>query len=98
MNKIILLTVIAFPTLLACSKNKDRNATVVDDCNGVYLTINGKNYNVCNSNILKPYKGGDKVNVTYTKIEECPNPDYKAPMCLVGHANEGWIEVTKVKR
>lgn len=98
MYKSLFLAAIALPALMACSKNKERNATVVDDCNGIYLTINGKDYNVCNSNILKPFKGGDKINVTYQKIDECPNPDYKAPMCLIGHASEGWIEVTKVRR
>lgn len=97
MNKVIFTVAIAAIMVSACNKSKGPNATVIRECAGVFLKIDGKDYNVCNSDKLKRYPAGARIHVGYNHISECANPDYDAPLCLVGYPSEGWIEITEVK-
>ena len=89
----ILLTAL-FP---ACKKERNQTMTIVRDCTGTYLRIEGKDYQVCNLEKVSSFSDGTLVTATFKKIKECNGSAKDAIVCLMLHPNEGWIEVEKVK-
>ena len=68
------------------------NALVVKDCTGTYLRIEGKDYLVCNSDMLKNYTEGSKVRASFSKVKDCPEFNGKVA-CMMYHENEGTIRI-----
>ena len=83
--------------IISCKKIVHQSSTIVRDCTGTYLRINEKDYQVCNLEKVNPYADGDLITVTYKKINKCSSSNNDAITCKLFHANEGWIEVTKIK-
>ncbi len=79
----------------ACAKTK--TATVVRDCTGVYLNMNGKDYRVCNIEKISNYKHGQEITVSYKLVSSCDGTANDQPVCFMLHEYESWIEVKKVK-
>ena len=71
--------------------------TVIRDCTGTYLRLDGKDYHVCNLEKVSSYPNGTNVVVTFKKIKDCTGLANDAIVCQMLHANEGWIEVEKIK-
>lgn len=94
MKKIIFIaTTITLLTLVACKKEKNETITVVRDCTGTYLRLNGKDYNVCNFERVASFPDGVSVIATFRKIKNCTS----RAVCHIFHENEGWIHVEKIK-
>lgn len=72
-----------------------KSAQVVRDCTGTYLRVNGKDYHVCNKEMIKDFAEGQKIDVRFKKIKECD--ETPEMVCMMYHENEGWVEIVKVK-
>ncbi|MCO6498364.1 MAG: hypothetical protein J5I50_11965 [Chitinophagaceae bacterium] len=98
MRRLIFLTVLVlFASLQGCKKEGNLNlveATVVIDCTGLYLKVDGLDYKVCNEETLANYSSGDKVKATFVKIKDCTA---RAIICDLYHPYESWINVMKVE-
>ncbi len=70
---------------------------VVKDCTGTYLRFEGKDYHVCNLEMLAPYTDSAEVTATFKKTTECSGSAKDAIVCQMIHANEGWITVEKIE-
>lgn len=89
------------PVLLSCRKSTCGNGpgqamTVLKDCTGTYLRLDGKDYRVCNVKTLKNYADGTQVEAGFKKINSC-RAEEKRIVCEMLHQNEGWVEVTSVR-
>lgn len=85
--------------LFSCATVHDRlnTGTIVRDCTGTYLRVaESEDYLVCNSEILKDKKEGEKVSLVFDYTKECPERDGKI-MCMMYHENKGMIRVKSVK-
>lgn len=94
--KIILTTCFLF-SIFACNKVNYQSATVIKDCTGTYLRMNGKDYQVCNLETTNSIPDGKSVQVDFKKITACNGSAKDAITCMMYHQNEGWIEVEKIK-
>lgn len=97
MNKTLPITVIVLLfTLFSCNKEQYQNMTVVKDCSGTYLQIDGKDFHVCNEEKLSSFSSGTNVTASFKKIDNCMALAEKC-VCKIYHKNEGWIEVVNLK-
>lgn len=94
MKQLILVALLA---LTACRQHTCTNATVVKDCTGTYIRINGKDYHVCNREKTDSFADGTAVSVEYKTISNCNGTAKDDIVCLMIHENEGWIEVKSIK-
>jgi len=69
---------------------------VVRDCTGTYVKFDKDDYFVCNPDILKEYKDGEKVSVTFDNSADCPEIKYEV-LCRLYHERKGMITVKTVK-
>jgi hypothetical protein len=98
MRKIIAVSLSIFMiTFLSCEKNELTNAEVTRDCGITYLRITGKDYSVCNPEKVKDYQDGDKVKVSFNKLNECSGVPGAEVVCVMSHPNEGWINVNSIE-
>lgn len=98
MKTLHLITIATFMLIFsACKKEAVYNATVIRDCTGTYLRIEGKDYHVCNLEKVSSFENQAKVSAIFEKIKECKGSAAGAIVCDMYHANEGWIEVEKIK-
>ena len=98
MKKLIsIVTIVFLLTLFACKKEQNKTVTVIRDCTGTYLCLDGKDYQVCNLEKVSSFTDGATVTATFKKIKECNGSAKDAIVCYMLHANEGWIEVDKIK-
>lgn len=97
---IIALTSFLVLSFAACNKH-DRNcnkygngydATLVRDCTGTYLRVDGKDFHVCNVALTDGISDGTKVKTVFYTQNNCP-PQDSTIICAMYHQNEGWIEV-----
>jgi hypothetical protein len=97
MKKILSITAITLLfTMFSCNKEEYKSMTVLKDCTGTYLRLDGKDYHVCNLERLSSFSAGTNVNVSFKKIETCTN--FKDTFgCKLLHVNEGWVEVVDIK-
>lgn len=79
-----------------CSKNEEM--TVITDCTGTYLRVNGKDYHVCNTEKMTGFQNFQVVVADYKKIDECKGSAADDIVCMMLHENEGWIEVTSIAK
>lgn len=82
---------------VSCKKKSNQTVTVIRDCTGTYLRMNGKDYHVCNPEKVASFYEGATVTATFKKIKECNGSTKDVIVCLMVHENEGWIEVDKIK-
>lgn len=68
--------------------------TVIKDCTGSYLRFNGKDYQICNIEIVEGFESGVEVEASFERIEDCKN---NWVVCFMLHENEGWINVTEIE-
>ena len=95
-TQVILLSLI-FVLFISCKKDNLQNMTVIRDCTGTYLQLNGKDYQVCNLEKTNSFATGAKVQASFKKLSTCKGSAMDAIVCLMLHENEGWIEVEKIK-
>jgi hypothetical protein len=95
MKKAFLFSAMAF-ALISCKKEKLRSMTVVKDCTGVYLRVDGKDYHVCNDGLLEKYSSGASVMATVKTISDCPEQSDRI-VCMMFHENEGWVEIVSLR-
>jgi uncharacterized lipoprotein NlpE involved in copper resistance len=97
MKKLLLITTVAvLLTLFSCKRQTNKPMTVVRDCTGTYLRIDGKDFQVCNVGKLSLYSTGATVDATFRKIDNCKRLERKV-VCRMLHQNEGLIEILKLK-
>lgn len=97
MKKGILL---AAPILLmsaTCKKAMDKTTVFIKDCTGSYLRYEGKDYHVCNTEMTTTLLNGDTVLAVFNRIKECNGTAKNGIICMMYHANEGWIQVESIK-
>jgi hypothetical protein len=96
--KKIFLVLIVFVILVTSACKKEKNtAQVVRDCTGTYLRIDNKDYQVCNLEKVEMIADDELVTATFIKINKCNGSANGIPVCKLLHANEGWIEIVKIK-
>ena len=94
-----LLSLLVLTTLFtSCIKEINKNVTVVRDCTGTYLRMDGKDYQVCNLEKVSPFADGVTVKASFKKLQECNGSARYAIICKMNHQDEGWIEVDKIKQ
>ena len=93
MRTILILGVVVL--FASCTKVINQEMMVVKDCTGSYLRLNEKDYHICNIDIVDDIEDGSVVRASFIKIDNCSESD--EVICMMYHANEGWIEVTNIK-
>jgi hypothetical protein len=96
MKKLLLITTVAVLLTLFSCKRETNTMTVVKDCTGTYLRMDGKDFQVCNIGKLTFFSSGTTVNATFKKIDNCKRLEGKV-VCKMLHPNEGLIEIVKLK-
>jgi hypothetical protein len=92
---VVLIGGLFLTTLQSCNKERVR-MEVVKNCHGVFLRDKGgKDFKVCNEEILNSYATGTKVRVTFDNLEECFGL-IEVPSCPDEFVFEGKIEVTEI--
>jgi hypothetical protein len=81
----------------SCKKDKSETMTVVRNCTGTYLRLDGKDYHVCNLEMVEPFSDGESVSVEFKKIKECHGSANEVIICQMVYENEGWIEVESIE-
>lgn len=93
-NIISIIFLILLISFVSCSKVSNKNMTVIKDCTGSYLRLDGKDYHICNIESVEDYESGTEVKASFKKIDDC---QYDYAVCEMLHLNEGWINVTKIE-
>lgn len=94
------LNLLLFAFLLAftaCGEKENLDmATVIQDCNGVFIKMDNTYYEVCNEELLATVEGGTELNLNVTILDECNKTAER--MCLVAfpHEVEGVVKVNYV--
>ncbi|MBL7893926.1 MAG: hypothetical protein JNK50_01440 [Bacteroidia bacterium] len=83
----------------SCKKLQTSSATVIRDCTGTYLRMNGKDNPVCNYKIITEYTDGSPISVDYKKVVDPKCEETDLPRCEMIHPYElgVWIEIIKIK-
>ncbi|HEX8516345.1 MAG TPA: hypothetical protein VF868_09115 [Bacteroidia bacterium] len=88
----VLLTMVS-----SCRKERNQAATVIRNCTGTYLRVDGKDYHVCNLEKAASFGDNTAVTVTFKKIKSCNGSAQNEIVCMMAHPNEGWIEIDRIK-
>lgn len=81
--------------IFSCKKNQDSiTVLLVKDCTGIYIQSSGKDYHVCNENIVSSYPSGTSLKVIFRKIDNC---NISGNICAMYHFNEGWVQIEKIE-
>ncbi len=78
------------------SETKAAQGTIVRDCTGTYVNMDGKDYIVCNFKKLQNKERGAKISFTYEVSKDCPESDGTA-VCMMYHEHAGMIRIVDVK-
>jgi hypothetical protein len=89
------MILITFGLLAACSSVSGIEATVVRDCTGTYVRVDGKDHLVCNKDKLSTFKEGDSVRVRFKQTSFC-NENKDEMVCMMYHEHEGLVKVVNV--
>jgi hypothetical protein len=95
MKKSFLTIAILSLAALSCHKRQERSMTVIRDCSGTYLRLDGKDYQVCNIEATNDYSSGTAVKVAFRMLKECDGPAYFT--CELNHPSEGWIKIVYIE-
>jgi hypothetical protein len=91
MKKLLLITTVAaLLTLFSWKRETNKPMTLIKDCTGTYLRMDGKDFKVCNIGKLIFFSAGTTVNSTFKKIDNCKRLEDRV-VCKMLHPNEGWI-------
>jgi hypothetical protein len=92
----VFITIFIALTLLSCNKiNQD--AIVAKNCSGTTISVNDKNYRVCNEEILEDYMDGESVEISFSILKNgCPEFE-NGVVCDLFLEYKQWIEIKKVK-
>ena len=74
-----------------------KNATVIKDCTGTYLRLNGKDYKVCNIEKVSSYQTGIDISVCFKELKDCEGTGNIVATCYMLHQFESWIEIEHIK-
>ena len=80
-----------------CKKAMDKTTVFIKDCTGSYLRYDGKDYHICNTEMTTGLSSGDTVLAIFNRIKECTGTAKNGIICMMYHANEGWIQVESIK-
>lgn len=82
-------------TACAEKENLDK-ATIIQDCNGVFIKMDNTYYQVCNEKILATVEDGTELNLNIAHLDECKYSAEK--MCLIAfpHQTKGFVKVNYV--
>ena len=94
MKKLLLIASVCISA--CCQKDDSKNVTVIRDCTGTYLRMEGKDYLVCNIAATDAYRDNEKVTASFKRIRSCEE-DAGRTICQLYHANEGWIQVISIR-
>jgi len=75
----------------------DKTTVFIKDCTGSYLKRDGKDYHICNTEMTTSLSNGDTVLAVFNRIKECNGTAKNGIICMMYHANEGWIQVESIK-
>jgi len=95
MKKVCYIAVLGAALLFSCLK-KGQPVTIVRDCTGSYLRMDGKDYHICNTEKTDAFVTGAEVNARFLKIGSCKGEANDMPVCEMLHENEGWIKVKRI--
>lgn len=93
--KQLLLIITVSSLAFSCRKNSMTSATVVEDCTGIYLQVDGKDWRVCNRSVMNGFNDGDKVQADFLLQSECNSNEV---VCMMVHPMEGHIKVNKIRK
>lgn len=99
MKKTKLLIMLLFGSALfitACCKKPKESATLIRDCTGTYLRVNGKDYQVCNIEKVNDFSDGASVHASYNVISECNGSAKDQYTCQPLRASDGWVEIIRI--
>lgn len=104
-NPALLISAFFLLFFVACNKvdhscyddNNGYSATLVRDCTGTYLRVDGKDYHVCNTELTDGIANGSLVKTVFYTTPECNGTAKDQVVCLMYHENEGWIDVKYIK-
>jgi hypothetical protein len=92
-----ILTLLLALTFFSCKKDVIKNATVIKDCTGTYMRLDGKDYKVCNIEKVSPFQNGITVSVSFKELQDCEGPGNTLVTCYMFHDFESWIEIDNIK-
>lgn len=96
--KTLLSSIAVLSLLMACSKDKlEQDITVVKDCSGSYLKIDGEDYLICNHDIVENHEDGAIVDASYEIVVDCPSTNDTSFVCMLYHQHEGLILVSSIE-
>lgn len=92
-----ILTLLLALTFFSCKKDVTKNATVIKDCTGTYMRLNGKDYKVCNIEKVSSFQNGTTVSVSFKELKDCEGSGNIVATCYMLHQFESWIEIENIK-
>lgn len=97
MKKIFLISITIFLlTMIGCKKEFNDRVTVIRDCTGTYLRLDGKDYKICNYEIVASFENNETITATFKMNKNSYCEAQHRTTCAMFHENEGWIDVSKV--
>ena len=96
-STLYILTLLITLTFFSCKKDLTKNATVIKDCTGTYMRLNGKDYKVCNIEKVSSFQIGITVLVSFKKLKDCEGSGNIVSTCYLLHQFESWIEIKNIK-
>lgn len=97
MKRILFLLAVFTVLAVACKKTPRTTVTVVRDCTGTYLRMDGKDYLVCNLEQVERFADGAVVKASFKRLKECNGSAKDRIVCMMVHEHEGWIEVLSIE-
>ena len=92
-----IITLLLTLTFFSCKKEGTENATVIKDCTGTYLRMQGKDYKVCNIEKTSSLRNDINISVTFKKLTECDGSGNLGQICDLYHKFDSWIEIETIK-
>ncbi|MFP5470934.1 MAG: hypothetical protein ACLGGV_05005 [Bacteroidia bacterium] len=87
-----------FLFLSSCNKVRNINAEFIKDCTGSYIRIDDKDYKICNIDDVEGYQYGDKIQVSFKKLENCDEEESSQIICMLYHHFETFAFITKIRK
>jgi hypothetical protein len=96
-STLYILTLLITLTFFSCKKDLTKNATVIKDCTGTYMRMNGKDYKVCNIEKVSSFQNSITVLVSFKEQKDCEGSGNIVQTCYMLHQFESWIEIENIK-
>lgn len=94
MKALVVLTLFLVCSVSCEKKVEYISATVVRDCSGTYVRMDGKEYFVCNPEKIASAVDGAEVQFTYVSCDACTD---RQEHCLIARPYESCITLVKSK-